>query len=122
MRVAYSTEARTLDIPFLSQIPEDLSGKASRWFLFAGQSFSGWETLLSIEHCSAGSDIALTGLEDSPAKSAESTWREAVSHKARTPLGQKLWGIRARIVASGVPLLSWEEIQSEIAARRGNKE
>ena len=120
MRVAYSTEARTLDIPFLFQISEDLSGKASRWF--AGQIFSGWQALLPIEHCSAGPDIALTGLEDSPAKSAESTWREAVSHKARTPLGQKLWGIRTRIVASGVPLLSLEEIQSEIAARRGNKE
>lgn len=121
MRVAYSTETRTLDKPFLPQIPEDLSGKASLWFLFAGQSFSGWENL-PIGPCSGGSDIALTGLEDSPAKSAESTWREAISHKARTPLGQKLWGIRARIVASGVPLLSWEEIQNEIAARRGNKE
>lgn len=37
----------------------------------------------------------------------------------RTPLGKKLLEIRQRIVASGRPLLDWEDIDREIAARRG---
>ncbi|MGV0102713.1 Addiction module component [Nostoc sp. DSM 114160] len=37
----------------------------------------------------------------------------------QTPLGKKLWEIRQRIVASGVPLLSDEELEQELAERRG---
>jgi hypothetical protein len=36
-----------------------------------------------------------------------------------TPLGKKLWEIRQAIVASGVPLLSDDELEREIAERRG---
>jgi hypothetical protein len=36
----------------------------------------------------------------------------------QTPLGQRLWEIRQRIVASGVPLLSDEEIEQELTERR----
>jgi hypothetical protein len=36
----------------------------------------------------------------------------------RTPLGRRLWTIRRGIVASGTSLLSWEEIDREIATRR----
>jgi hypothetical protein len=36
-------------------------------------------------------------------------------------LGRRLWEIRARIVASGEPLLGWEEIEREIAERRGGQ-
>jgi hypothetical protein len=64
----------------------------------------------------------LTGLKDSSAKSAEPLWQEAISYKPRTPLGQKLMRIRERIVASGGRLLSWEEIEYEIAALRGELE
>ena len=64
----------------------------------------------------------LTELKDSSAKSAEPLWQEAISYKPRTPLGQKLMRIRERIVASGGRLLSWEEIEYEIAAWRGELE
>lgn len=37
----------------------------------------------------------------------------------QTELGKKLWEIRQRIVASGIPLLSDEELEQEIAFRRG---
>jgi hypothetical protein len=37
----------------------------------------------------------------------------------RTPLGHELMAIRARIVASGQPLLDWDEIEREVAERRG---
>lgn len=38
---------------------------------------------------------------------------------ARTALGQRLREIRSEIVASGVPALGWDEIEDEVAARRG---
>jgi hypothetical protein len=41
---------------------------------------------------------------------------------ARTRLGNQLLQIREQIVASGEPLLSWEEIEREIAERRGEFE
>jgi len=39
----------------------------------------------------------------------------------RTPLGKKLLEIRQRIVASGRPLLDWEDIDREIAEQRGKR-
>ena len=41
---------------------------------------------------------------------------------ARTRLGEQLLRIRERVVASGEPLLSWEEIEREVAERRGEFE
>jgi predicted DNA-binding antitoxin AbrB/MazE fold protein len=38
---------------------------------------------------------------------------------ARTTLGRKLLELRSRIAASGVPALGWDEIEGEVAARRG---
>ena len=37
----------------------------------------------------------------------------------RRALGRKLMSIRAKIVASEEPLLNWEEIEREVAERRG---
>ena len=37
----------------------------------------------------------------------------------RTPLAKKLWEIRQRIVASGRPLLDWNDVEREIAEQRG---
>jgi hypothetical protein len=39
----------------------------------------------------------------------------------RTPLGKKLLEIRQKIVASGRPLLDWEDIDREIAEQRGRQ-
>jgi hypothetical protein len=36
---------------------------------------------------------------------------------ARTPLGERLLRIREQIIASGEPLLSWVEIEREVAGR-----
>jgi len=47
---------------------------------------------------------------------------ETVPAQPRTPLGKQLSRIRDRIVASGEPLLSWSEIEEEIADRRGEAE
>lgn len=37
----------------------------------------------------------------------------------RTPLGRRLWRLRQQIVLSGAPLLDWESLEKELAARRG---
>jgi hypothetical protein len=37
----------------------------------------------------------------------------------RTPLGRELWEIRQRVLESGKPLLDWEDLEREIAERRG---
>ena len=50
------------------------------------------------------------------AKSLKSNEPEFVPE---TELGKKLWEIRQRIVQSGVPLLSEEELARELAERRG---
>lgn len=42
----------------------------------------------------------------------------SATYKAKTPLGKKLIEIRKRIVASGEHLLSWEELDKEIARIR----
>jgi hypothetical protein len=45
---------------------------------------------------------------------------EAVAARPRTSLGEQLSCIRERIVASGEPLLSWGDIDQEIAERRSD--
>jgi hypothetical protein len=37
----------------------------------------------------------------------------------KTPLGRRLWELRKRIVASGEPLLDWDDLERELAERRG---
>jgi hypothetical protein len=44
------------------------------------------------------------------------------SYTPRTALGRKLWTLRQQMVASGSPLLRWNELESEIAERRGEWE
>jgi len=44
---------------------------------------------------------------------------DQLSYIPRTPLGKRLLAIRAKIVANGTPLLDPDEIDKEVAARRG---
>ena len=41
---------------------------------------------------------------------------------ADSPLGEKLRAIRSRIVESGIPLLNDDELEREIAERRGERD
>jgi hypothetical protein len=47
---------------------------------------------------------------------------QPLPYAPKTALGEKLLAIRQRILASGAPLLSWEEIEREVTARRGGSE
>lgn len=51
-------------------------------------------------------------------------WKEIVTilegrFQAKTDLGHQLWAARAEILASGLPTLNREELELEIATRRG---
>jgi hypothetical protein len=54
-------------------------------------------------------------LEKPPADEAPSP----LAFVPKTPLGAKLLVLRQRIIAEGLPLLNREEIEKEIAHRRG---
>ena len=55
------------------------------------------------------------------AKEVDSMDASLPPEQPRTELGRKLWGIRQRIVASGAPLLDWDQIEAEVAVRRGER-
>ena len=42
-----------------------------------------------------------------------------IPEPARTPLGRRLLEIRSEIAKSGATALGWDEIEEEVAARRG---
>ncbi len=44
------------------------------------------------------------------------------AYQPKTALGRKLMSIRAKIIASGEPLLDWEDIEREVEERRGEVE
>lgn len=43
------------------------------------------------------------------------------SQTVATPLGMQLTALRKQIVDSGVPLLSWRDVEAEVAERRGER-
>ena len=56
-----------------------------------------------------------------PKNSPQST-QATSAYSPRTALGQKLWLLRQRMIASGIPLLSRNELEDEIAERKGERE
>jgi hypothetical protein len=49
----------------------------------------------------------------------ESLEAQEPEFRPKTELGRRLWELRKQIVASGEPLLEWEDLEKEIAERRG---
>ena len=87
---------------------------------------SGYILTVEVDERDAG--FAGDALEvASPDVSAWTKWFDvsvAQHHGAmtsRTALGKRLWELRAHIVASGVRLLGWDDIDREIEARRGER-
>ena len=48
-------------------------------------------------------------------------WKLLQRRPVKTALGMRLMQIRDRIVKSGAPLLGWDEVEKEVAERRGEK-
>lgn len=59
------------------------------------------------------------GSERAEAAEREAALSEVMSYTPRTALGRRLCALRARIIASGEPLLSREDIERRIAESRG---
>jgi hypothetical protein len=49
------------------------------------------------------------------------TFSKDTERTPRTPLGKKLLEIRRKIVASGRPLLTWDDVEREISEQRGRQ-
>ncbi|MCK4591204.1 MAG: hypothetical protein KAT86_05575 [Candidatus Latescibacteria bacterium] len=64
-------------------------------------------------------DMAIKGLDSSASMRVEAEWRKHLADQPRTVLGHRLQNIRAKIIASGQTLLSWDEIEHELSERRG---
>jgi hypothetical protein len=47
--------------------------------------------------------------------------KPVVVYTPKTELAKRLWEIRKRIVASGTPLLDWEDVTREVAEHRGER-
>jgi hypothetical protein len=45
--------------------------------------------------------------------------KNTLSFIPRTPLAKRLWELRQEVLASGMPLLTLDEIRQELQARRG---
>ena len=54
-------------------------------------------------------------------KSESETTTSAADFVPQTPLAQKLWEIRQRAIRAGLRLLNEDEIEQELAARRGSE-
>ncbi|TAE57488.1 MAG: hypothetical protein EAZ76_12595 [Nostocales cyanobacterium] len=44
------------------------------------------------------------------------------AHQPRTSLGEKLLAIREKIMLEQAPITSWEDLEQEISARRGEQD
>ncbi len=64
----------------------------------------------------------ITSQVENPSNSKVINTPSETSYQPKTALGKRLWEIRSRIVASGQPLLGWEEIKREVTERRGKTE
>ena len=91
-------------------LPDDLYHRAEEHAVGRGASV---ETLVQ--------EVVKDYLEhlDAPPPRVEAALQEAQPDPERALLMERLGAIRARIEASGEKLLSWEEIEEEMAQRRG---
>ncbi|MGB9701054.1 MAG: hypothetical protein ACPL5I_16905 [Thermodesulfobacteriota bacterium] len=122
MKIANIAEKAPYFTSFFPKIFLNSSSSASSWAPSVNFALPGEKEFLFTTIYLYHFDISITGFEDSLMKSAESLWRKASAPMPKTSLGQALLKIREKIVASGEPLLDWDDIEKEIATRRGKVE
>ncbi len=98
----------------------DTSSFARDWFIRAsGLEPENWWANLKKTRPMIPTEGAWVDPEDF--YTTEEHWRSLIEYKPRTPLGRRLMAVRARIIASGTKLLSWDEIERELMERRGER-
>lgn len=106
----------------------DLSTQAPHWYSWppgSGEQFSvvPLKTSRSIVDVSAHGSLIISLGEESA--KTQRLWKQVSSppiRTARTDLGKRLWEIRQKILASGEPLLDWNDIERELRERRGEQD
>lgn len=107
MNTVTSERAPTLEAAYLwPQSQEDSSARLAKWYLMTLVEFESADTR-------AGRSLTATA-RHTPPKSAE-------PRVPTSDLGRRLRQLRAQIVASGAPLLDWQELEYEVAERRGER-
>ena len=66
-----------------------------------------------------GDPLETISIHERGAAKASAATRDVAPYVPRTELGRKLWEIRKRIVAAGKATMTWEDIEREVAERRG---
>jgi len=101
-----------------SLVAAGTSDVARNWILSVG----GFSSLPGREVAPVGfcvPPVTLTGFDGEDRLQVEDDWKGLAMYRPRTKLGERLWDIRTRIVASGVPLLDWDDLEREVHERRG---
>ena len=113
------------------RLAKQATGGPALWFLW--RAGSGQDSLqLPVGLIFRADPISVSPLDQSIERGARlfeeaaERWRDTqhppkAPKQRRTPLGRRLDQIRARIEASGPPLLSWEDIDRELAELRGEE-
>ncbi|MGA2263081.1 MAG: hypothetical protein ABSH28_16820 [Acidobacteriota bacterium] len=102
------------------QLLKDVSSRAPGWFLVAlGLSVGSW--FVQNPSNARSQPINITGFAEPGVSLPGELLPASFAFRARTALGRRLLEIRKRIVERGEPLLSWVDLEREIAARRGEK-
>lgn len=119
MNTASVTETRGLEESLLlPQLLEDVSVRAPGWsVLLVGLSFGSCS--VQVPYDITHPPINITGLVEPDIGLTRPSLRTACQSSPRTSLGKRLWEIRKRIVESGEPLLNWENLERELAVKRG---
>jgi len=110
------------------RLAKQATGGPALWFLW--QAGSGQDPLqlapdlvLGLDPISVSSPGRSIEFDAWRFEEAAERWRAAprpvTLRQRRTPLGRRLDEIRKRVKASGQPLLSWEDIERELAEQRG---
>ncbi|RME94362.1 MAG: hypothetical protein D6766_06005 [Verrucomicrobia bacterium] len=73
----------------------------------------------------------LAGVDDDIAEGTQEEWRRVLGDLEqlrpekepafRLDRARRLWGLRRKIIAAGIPLLSWDEVLEEVRQRRGER-
>ena len=100
---------------------EDVSQRATYWFAPAETVVEPESFIPSPDPLSASTSSTEADLAAEAIYRTRRTWQVA-SRQSISPLGQRLLAIRARVVASGEPLLNWDDLEREIRKRRGGQE
>jgi hypothetical protein len=61
-------------------------------------------------------------LDKARKKSSPAHLESATGFKPKTVLGKRLWALRQKYIAEGGKLLDWDELEKEVALRKGQSE